>query len=102
MSCGTRKGQYPKEEKASLQPERGRNRESHTTEGRPHEQFHAHNPPSFGFYKVNERAPQWFDDPWQIEPTGIEGNFSIAQSQLLVEDDRDGHDRHVWQSFREI
>lgn len=85
-----------------LEPETRLERERHTAKGGADEQLHGHDPPALGLHQVDEGAPQGLDDPWQIEPAGVKGDFSVAQSQLLVEYERDGHHRHIGQSFREI
>ena len=64
----TGKCHHPEEEQSSLQPERCRNGERHTSEGSTNEQLHGDNPPAFCLHQINEGTPQGFDYPWQIEP----------------------------------
>ena len=99
---GTREGHHPKEEQRSLQPERGGDGEGDPSEGRSDEQFHRHNPPSLGADEVDKGAPQRFNDPRQVEPRGIKGDLGIAQTELFVENEGDGHHSHIGQSLRKI
>jgi len=65
---GTGEGHQPEEGQGALQPVGGGDGEGHTAEGGAYEQLHGDDPPAFGLDDVDERAPQGFDDPWQVEP----------------------------------
>ena len=66
------------------------------------EHLHGDNPPAFGLDEVDERTPQWLDDPGQVEPAGIEGQLGIADTQPFIHDKRDDGHCHVWQSLRKV
>ena len=63
---GTGKGHQPEEGQRPLQPVRGGNCEGHTTESRTNEQLHGDDPPTLGADDIDERTPQWFDNPGQV------------------------------------
>ena len=98
----TRERHHPEEEQRPLQPEMGGQCERYTAEGSADEQLHGRYPPALGLDKVDKRTPQWLNDPRQIEPRGVECDFSIRQSELFVEHDGDGHHRHIGQALGEI
>lgn len=95
-------GHEPEEAERPLQPERRGYGEGHTAEGCSDEQLHGDDPPPLGLDDVDQGAPQGLDDPGEIEPRGVERDLCVAQPQLFVEHERNGHDGHVGQSFCEI
>ena len=66
------------------------------------EELHPCNPPTLGLDEVDEWTPQRLDDPWKIEPTGIESQFGIADAQPFVHDDGDGHYSYIRQSLSKV
>ena len=76
--------QQPEEADGPLKPQRRVDRKGHTGESRADKQLHDDNPPAFRLHEVEERTPQRFDDPRQIEPRGVEGNLAVGESQLHI------------------
>ena len=99
---GTREGHQPETGQGSLQPVGGGDGEGHATEGGAYEQLHGDNPPALGLDDVDERAPQGFDDPRQVEPRRVERDIGVRQSETLIHDERDGHHSHVGETFCEV
>lgn len=76
--------------------------EGNTGQPRTDKHLHGDNPPAFGLDEVDERTPQWLDDPGQVEPAGIEGQFGIVDTQPFIHDKRDNGHCDVWQSLRKV
>ena len=99
---GTAERHEGEKAQSGLEPETGLEGERHAAKRGADEQLHGHNPPTLGLHQVNKRTPQGLDDPWQIKPTGVERDFGIAESQLLVEHQRDSHYCHIGQALGKI
>ena len=64
--------------------------------------LHGECPPALGADNVDKGAPEWLDDPGEVQPAGVEGDVGVGDAQALVHDDRDGHHGHVGETLREV
>ena len=81
---------------------RSRNREGYSGQTGTDEQLHADDPPAFRLEQVDERTPQGLNDPWKVQPAGVQGNFRIGNAHSLVHDKRKNHDCDVGKPLSKI
>jgi len=88
---GTGEGDEHKDGEDTLEPEVGGEGECHQCQGDAHEELHRNNPPAFCFEVVDDRTPNGLDHPRKTEPTRVERDLLVSQSQFLEHDDRNEH-----------
>lgn len=54
--------------------------ERHAAESRTDDDLHDDDPPSFGFQKVYQRAPQGFDHPREVQPAGVKSDVGVGHA----------------------
>ena len=62
---------------------------------RCHKHLHAHYPPTLGLYHVYYRAPQAFQEPWEIEQCGEKRHITVGNAHL-------GEHHHRYIIYHEI
>jgi hypothetical protein len=54
-------------------------------QGCPDKELHQNNPVTLRPEEVNQRTPEWFNDPRKIEPAGVKGDVRVRDAEALVE-----------------
>jgi hypothetical protein len=85
----------PKKGQGIADESRRRDREGHTGERRADHQLHRDDPEPLRPEHIDERAPEGFDHPGKVEPTGIESDIGIGNAKPFVEDNGDRHGHNV-------
>ena len=69
---------------------------------RTDQHLHGQDPPSLGLDNIDERTPEGFNHPREIQDTGIRGDIGVRHAHLLEHDRRDRVHNEIGNSFREI
>ena len=100
--CGGGKSHYPEHrQRVADKIMRGQG-EGDTSQRPADRQLHYQDPETLGAEKIDKRAPQRFDYPRQVKPTGVKGDLCIGKSEIFVKNNADGHGDHIRDTFGQI
>ena len=99
---GRGKPRDPKEGEREGEKAGDRERKGDHAEGGHHQKLHRDHPIALRFERLEERRPERFQHPRQVELAGVDGDVFGRDAHVLVHDRSDSADRHVGQAHREI
>ena len=99
---GRGKGQQPEHGQAHLQELGARQGQRHRGQRSAERKLQGHDPAAFAPEQIHQRAPQRFDHPGQVQPTGEQRDVGIAHAQVLVHHHAERHHHHIRQALAEV